>query len=53
MNFREWLKQNEANAIVGCKDKGNSSFQVWGAMSDLNCRKHKKARRHSRQQPVY
>jgi len=29
-------------AIVGCKDDPN--FQVWGARSDLKCRKKKKNR---------
>jgi len=29
-------------AIVSCKDIGNPNFQIWGAMSDLNCKKKKK-----------
>lgn len=29
-------------AIVSCKDKNNPNFQIWGALSDLNCRRDKK-----------
>jgi len=29
-------------AIVGCED--NPNFQVWGARSDLKCRKKKKSK---------
>jgi hypothetical protein len=27
--------------IVSCKDKNNPNFQVWGAMSDLKCKRKK------------
>lgn len=39
MKFKEWLKQHEAEAIVTCKDKKNPNFQIWGALSDLKCKK--------------
>ncbi len=29
-------------ALVGCED--NPNYQVWGAKSDLNCKKNKKQR---------
>jgi hypothetical protein len=37
------MKTNEmagAYAVVGCRDSPN--FQVWGARSDLKCKKKKK-----------
>lgn len=38
---------NEAEAIVTCKDIGHPNFQIWGALSDLNCKKknYKKPRK--------
>lgn len=41
VQFKNWLLKNEmagTGAIVSCKDKKNPNFQVWGAMSDLNCK---------------
>jgi len=40
--FYNWLKIKEnagGDAIVGCKDRSNANFQIWGALSDLNCGK--------------
>ena len=37
--------QNEmagTGAIVGCKDIDNPNFQIWGSLSNLNCRKKRK-----------
>ena len=43
MEFKKWLETAGTFAIVSCKDRNNPNFQVWGAMSDLNCnKKHKK-----------
>lgn len=44
MNFKQWLSENMAGtfALVSCKHKNNPNFQVWGAMSDLKCKKDKK-----------
>jgi len=40
--FKEWLNEMAgSNAIVSCKDLNNPNFQVWGAMSDLNCKNKK------------
>jgi len=30
---------NESESIVTCKDIDNPNFQIWGALSDLNCKK--------------
>lgn len=30
---------NESESIVTCKDIGHPNFQIWGALSDLNCKK--------------
>ncbi|NBT57971.1 hypothetical protein EBT16_04220 [bacterium] len=39
MTFKQYLKETPGTfAIVSCKDRKNSNFQVWGAMSDLKCR---------------
>jgi hypothetical protein len=48
VKFREWLKLKEDSlpgvyAVVGCKDKG--TFQTWGAMSDLNCKRRRKKKK--------
>ena len=37
---REYDEMAEGFAIVGCED--NPNFQVWGARSDLKCRKKNK-----------
>lgn len=29
-------------ALVSCKEKSNPNFQVWGAMSDLKCKRKEK-----------
>lgn len=51
MKFTHWLIEKEkmlkremagTGAIVGCKDRNNPNFQIWGALSDLNCKKKKK-----------
>ncbi len=39
MNFKEFIKLKETYAIVSCKDKKNPNFNIWGAMSDLKCKK--------------
>jgi len=47
--FSNWVKIKEnagGDAIVGCKDRSNANFQIWGALSDLNC--GKKSRKKSR-----
>ena len=44
--FKEWLKEMAGTAaIVGCKDRGHADFQVWGAMSDLKCKKPKEKKK--------
>lgn len=48
--FKEWLKLKEmagTGAIVGCGDRGNPDFQIWGAMSDLKCGKKVKKKKKS------
>ena len=46
LSFKKWLNEMVGTyALVGCKDKNNPNFQVWGAMSDLNCSKKKKKRK--------
>jgi hypothetical protein len=44
-SFKKWLETAGTFGIVSCKDKNNPNFQVWGAMSDLNCDKKKKKKR--------
>jgi hypothetical protein len=39
---KEWSEMAGTFAIPGCKDRGNPDFQIWGAMSDLKCKKRKK-----------
>lgn len=39
--FKEYFEAG-GFAIVSCKDRTNPNFQVWGAMSDLECGKKKK-----------
>ena len=51
--FRKWIMSELAKlkemagtgAIVGCKDRGKPDFQIWGAMSDLKCKKSKKMKK--------
>ena len=40
MKFKDWLKK-ESYFVVTCKDLKNPNFNVWGAASDLNCKKNK------------
>jgi hypothetical protein len=48
INFKKWL--SETYSIVSCKDKNNPNFQIWGALSDLNCgRKYRKRKRRNKQ----
>ena len=42
ISFKKWL---ETFSIVSCKDLNNPNFQIWGAMSDLNCKRSNKKRR--------
>lgn len=44
MNFKNWLLKLEmagTYGIVSCKDLNNPNFQVWGSLSNLNCKKKK------------
>lgn len=46
MNFKKWLVKNEmagTGAIVTCKDIENPNFQIWGSLSNLNCKKSGKS----------
>jgi hypothetical protein len=45
ISFKKWLETAGSFAIVSCKDRNNPNFQVWGAMSDLNCNKKRKKRK--------
>lgn len=42
MKFKEWIKIKESYSVVTCKDLKNPNIQIWGALSDLNCKKKKK-----------
>ena len=40
MTFKQYLNEIAGTvAIVSCKDMENPNCRVWGAMSDLKCRK--------------
>ena len=40
MTFKQYLNEIAGTfAMVSCKDMENPNFRVWGAMSDLKCRK--------------
>ena len=50
ISFKKWLETAGSFSIVSCKDLNNPDFQIWGAMSDLDCknknrRSNKKHRR--------
>jgi hypothetical protein len=38
--FRQYISETGSFALVGCGDDPN--FKVWGARSDLGCRRKKK-----------
>ena len=41
--FKAWLNEMAGGyTVVSCKDLDNPNFQVWGAMSDQNCKNKKK-----------
>jgi len=52
ISFKKWLESAGSFGIVSCKDLNNPNFQIWGALSDLNCKrsnkKHKQQRRLTR-----
>ena len=40
--FEQWINEMAGvGAIVSCKDLNNPNFQIWGALSDLNCKNKK------------
>lgn len=39
-SFKNYLESG-GYAIVSCKDRSNKNFQIWGALSDLNCDRKK------------
>lgn len=46
INFKKWLvEMYGVYSVVSCKDKNNPNFQIWGALSDLECGKKKKKKR--------
>jgi hypothetical protein len=43
ISFKKWLEETAGSfSIVSCKDLNNPNFQIWGAMSDLNCKRSSK-----------
>jgi hypothetical protein len=46
--FIKWLETVGSFSIVSCKDRNNPNFQIWGALSDLNCNKKAKKKRLTR-----
>jgi hypothetical protein len=50
ISFKKWLETAGTFGIVSCKDLNNPNFQIWGALSDLNCKrsKHKQNKKHRR-----
>lgn len=39
LEFKKWLNEMAGSyAVVSCKDLNNPNFQIWGALSDLNCK---------------
>jgi hypothetical protein len=45
ISFKKWLETAGSFSIVSCKDLNNPNFQIWGAMSDLNCKRSNKKHR--------
>lgn len=51
IEFKKWLHESYGvYSIVSCKDLKNPNFQIWGALSDLNCHKKKKKRKKKKRQ---
>jgi hypothetical protein len=48
ISFKKWLETAGTFGIVSCKDLNNPNFQIWGALSDLNCKRSKQNKKHRR-----
>lgn len=48
ISFKQWLETSGAFGIVSCKDLHNPNFQIWGALSDLNCKRKRSNKKHRR-----